>query len=293
MTALLAPPPAVARYRFDHEGHVHTLDSRPLCGTSTVTGSTGPKHGLEWWSAELAAVECLEAGTHIPTIRAEVEAYRALHGNDKKKALTALQKKYPVFKAARYAHRNAKEKAAGPGTDMHKHLEDYLVECMESGGAPLRLDAYAAPAVEIFAEWALQNVDEFLASEAHCFSERLWTGGIVDGVATMRRDHGYAVIDFKSSKEAYFSQFIQAGGYAEQIAENGLCQWNGQPLCLGVQAMECTSLIVFPFGGNCQPVTWDDVPAFRAQFEAAVATYKLQQLFTSQTNPTPSYYKRK
>ncbi len=53
-------------YQFDDKQHLHLLDGKPLTGTSSV-GNVLSKP-LTWWSAELSAVECLEAGEKIETI---------------------------------------------------------------------------------------------------------------------------------------------------------------------------------------------------------------------------------
>ena len=62
----------------------------------------------------------------------------------------------------------------------------------------------------------VEHVEQFLLSEAHCYSERLWVGGITDCVARMKNGK-LAVIDFKSSKDAYYGQFVQVAGYALQL----------------------------------------------------------------------------
>ena len=63
----------IIRYRFlNSEGeHLHQLNVngywKPLIGTTTALSVLSKN--LTWWSAELAAIECLEAGEGIPTIR--------------------------------------------------------------------------------------------------------------------------------------------------------------------------------------------------------------------------------
>jgi len=125
-------------YKFlDAKGeHMHTLDNRPLYGTSSIVGIISKP--LTWWAAELAAVECLEAGEKIPTIREEYLA--AVASDDKKKAIDALQKKYPIFKAARFAHFTSKNKKAEAGTDLHLELSNYIIACIrDNNGVPLEV----------------------------------------------------------------------------------------------------------------------------------------------------------
>lgn len=270
------------RYRFDAKSHIHLLDGQPLIGTSTAVQAIA-KEGLTWWSAELAAVTCLESGEHIPTIRAEYEAICALNGKDKKNARDRLQRKYPIFKKARYAHKEKKESAAQPGTDMHRELELYVAFSIEANhGEPMHPMELINPTPEVFrfAEWAVNNVREFIWAEAHCYSERLWTGGICDCGAILKLGNAaLGIIDFKSSREAYFAQFVQAGGYARQIRENGLFSADGSTINTAIRLIGASALIVFPFGGTCEPVIKRNVLGYQAAFEAAVAIHKLQKLF--------------
>src|SRR4051794_21227963 len=116
-------------YRFIDEGkqHLHTLDGKPLIGTSTVCGIIGKDGALAWWAAELAAVEALSTDQFHPALREEFTAVKAISdAKARKAAMEALQRNYPAFKAARFAHYNAKNDAADRGTDMHKMLEDYV-----------------------------------------------------------------------------------------------------------------------------------------------------------------------
>src|SRR3990167_10075513 len=137
-------------YKFDNKEHLHLLDGKALTGTSSV-GNVLAKN-LTWWAAELSAVECLEAGEQIPTIRAEYE--EACNSGDKKKAIDALQKKYPLFKKARFAHFAKKNDTAKSGTDLHSLLESYVKRCIqEEGGKPIPTDS-ANFEVCSFSGWA-------------------------------------------------------------------------------------------------------------------------------------------
>ncbi len=80
--------------------------------------------------------------------------------------------------------------------------------------------------VENFAEFAKENVKRFLYSEAHMYDEDLFLGGISDVCAEMK-DGSYAIMDFKSSKEAYFGHFIQVAIYHLLVEKNGLFDADG------------------------------------------------------------------
>lgn len=269
------------RYRYlDENGqHMHTLDGKPLIGTSTVASEALPKPGLPWWAAEQAAIVCLEAGLCVPTIREEYEELCALIGYEKRTAREKLQKKYPIFKKARYAHKQAKESAAQPGTDMHGLLEDYIKDCIAfAEGEPLGV-CTTTPELERFSSWACSEVKQFIFSEGYCYSEELWTGGICDCGAWIKgADPLLACLDFKSSPTVYFGQFVQTGGYVKQILENGVLTSNGEQSLIAPRRFDL--LGVFPFGGNhSSPVFMREVGAYCEAFEAAVIIYKLMQTF--------------
>lgn len=250
--------------------HLHELDGKPLIGTSTVLNVLGKT--LTWWAAELSAVECLEAGEHIPTIRAEY--LEAVNSEDKKKAIDALCKKYPTFKKARFAHFDKKNKAADAGTDMHEELEKYIKSCIETNsGIPLAHSVGEIVQVSIFVDWALANIKRFIVSEGYCYSTRLWVGGIVDVLAELK-DGQIGIIDFKSSKDVYFSQFLQCSGYAIEISENGLFDKEGNELYKLEKPI--SFFAVFPFGAKkVEPQFNYDVEAVKKGFESCVQLYKL------------------
>lgn len=261
------------RYKFIDEGrqHLHTLDGKPLIGTSTSVQVLSKP--LTWWAAELAAVECLEVGECIPTIRAEYLEAAGKFGPDKKKALDALQKKYPIFKKARFAHYDSKNDKADQGVDMHAELETYVVDCIAHGGVPLEQEIAGPLPVRIFAAWARTNVKRFLPPEGHCYSERLWVGGIVDLPFIDKQDR-LGIMDFKSSKEAYLSQFIQCAGYDIEIEENGILDADGNLLIKPERPADYYA--VFPFGAeHPEPQLRFDTLTLRQAFEACVTLHTI------------------
>jgi len=106
-------------YFFEKSKHYHSFDEKPLLGISTICNVIAKN--LTWWSAELSAVECLEVGEKIPTIREEYLEAKAKG----KVGIDALQKKYPIFKTARFAHFNDRNTKADKGTDLHEILEKF------------------------------------------------------------------------------------------------------------------------------------------------------------------------
>lgn len=271
------------RYTDEKREHLHTLRDKPLLGTSTVAGIIGKDGALAWWAAELAAVEALTSGEHYPTLREEFQAVKAIPDAVKRKvAMDALQKKYPAFKAARCKHNEAKKKAGEKGTDMHAELERYVKMCIEGNKGepqPVSENDWSKQVVS-FAQWAVENVEKFLLSEANCYSERLWVGGIIDCVAKMYGGR-YAVIDFKSSPTAYFGQYVQAAGYALQLEEHGAFKADGTPIITTFSPIDKINVLyVVPFGSSDPtPREQFDVDGFKSYFEAAARLYKGQQVF--------------
>lgn len=252
------------KYEFNEAEHLHTLDGVALTGTSSV-GDVLYKN-LIWWGAELSAVECLESGEKIPTIREEYE--KAVKSPNKKEEIDKLQVKYPIFKKARFAHLRSRDKSATKGTDLHAELERFVKSQMGKNKEN-NFDEKIKP----FIDWSKENVKKFIASETHCYSERLWVGGIVDVVAELK-DGTIAVIDFKSSKEAYPTQFLQTAGYSIQLAENGMFDISGKHS--KKLDKEISKLIVVPFGAEkVEPQVRENIEDFRRGFEQAVGLYRL------------------
>ena len=124
-----------------------------------------------------------------------------------------------------------------------------------------------------FVIWSNKNVKKYEYSEAHCFDEELWVGGISDAGAELK-DGSYAVIDFKSSKEAYTNQFIQAAGYALQIDKNGL--WSKDGKMNKKLDKPINALIIVPFGAEeIKPEIRYVISEYRKGFEWCVGLYRL------------------
>ncbi len=260
----LNPSASPRMYKYLDSGkqkHWHEIDGKQLIGTTAVVGVIAKN--LTWWAAETAAVECLEAGEKIPTIREEyLEAKKR-----GKEGIDALQVKYPIFKTARYAHFADKNDKAKKGTDLHAELEDFVKGKM--GLIPTReYDKKIQP----FIDWTEQNVDRFFYSEAHCYSERLWVGGISD-CGFIDKQGKVGIIDFKSAKEAYISMFIQIAGYDIQFQENGGFDENGKKIW---DYIPVDYYAVLPFGAEKPEVVKNyDTESLRQAFEAAVVLYKI------------------
>ncbi len=261
----------MSRYRFlDSKGeHLHTLDGKPLIGTSTALKVLAKP--LTWWASGLAVAELgwLNAKLHAPEARLE----------NVKKHLEKIKAMEPeefvkLLDTAYAAHSKTLGKAAKDGTDMHAELEKYVRWCIaEFNGAPEPYSQGNHVAVEIFATWAAEHVSRFIASEVHCYSEELWTGGIVDLVFEDKEGRT-AIMDFKSAKDAYQEHFFQCAGYDIEISENGVLDADGNELFRLEQPISYYA--VFPFGkSNPEPMLNFDTESCKKAFRAAVELHKI------------------
>ena len=275
------------RYQFNEEEHIHTLDGKPLTGTSSVMSIVG-KPGLVWWSSGLAVAEL---GWTNPKFTGKSEReivaaqrYGEISDDVFDKDGHFQPQVYLTFLDKAYAaHSKSLAKSANKGKDMHAELEKYVKECIANWPTqtpPIAGEHFSdCPQVIAFSKWANENVEYFLFSEMHTYSEENWLGGITDCGALMK-DGKIAIIDFKSSKDAYASQFWQCGGYHIQIAENGGFNKEGDRVFDPVNA---DLHIVIPFGAPEFKVVIDkDVIANVNSFKAALHLYRENQRLTNE-----------
>lgn len=260
----------MSNYKFlDSKGeHMHTLDDKPLIGTSTVTQVIAKP--LTYWASGLAVAELGWQNAKLVSPEARLESVGvhllAIKDMDAKQFLALLDKAYS-------AHSKVLKTSAVKGTDMHAELEKYVKNSINANrGIPMELLGDWIDPVKLFATWARENVAQFLVSEGYCYSEKLWTGGITDCIAVMKNGH-IAILDFKSSKEAYDSQFIQVSGYDIEQAENGIFDANGSIIASPFKVGE---YIVIPFGAKKFTVDIrTNVDDYKRGFESAVVLHKL------------------
>lgn len=238
-------------YQFDSVHHAHTLEGQPLIGCSTVVKEVMPPF-LAKWGAQCA-----------------VDYIKANMGSDASVSNELLSE-------AVLAWSKVRKDAAEKGTDMHSTLENYVSACITKDTiAEVAGDAQDAKLIA-YAKWSRENVEEFILAEKNTYSRELWTGGIVDCVATLKSGK-IAIIDFKSSKEAYFNHFVQVAGYALMIQETGYGNSDGSRW---QNPLKIDELIVVPFGGKkLTPVTVQNVEGMIETFRQTVGVYKMLQTF--------------
>lgn len=267
-------------YKYIDEGkaHLHTLDEKPLLGTSTVVGVLDKP--LTWWAVGLG----LEKLGWINSKLRIKGKYITVPKEDRIKKAGDMQEvisKLPVedwldlLDTAYKAHSVKLTTSAKDGTDLHAELEKYVNASLKLG-SPHPHDERFHDKIKPFIDWSLANVKQFILSEKNVFSRELWTGGIIDCLAELN-DGKVGVIDFKSSKEAYDSQFIQASGYSLQLKENGAFDVEGN--LIYKLDKEISFLAIVPFGAEEFTVDFRyNVSEFEEGFKSCVHLYKLTKL---------------
>lgn len=259
------------RYRYidTNKAHLHTLDGKPLIGTSTAT--TIIAKPLTWWASGMAVERF---GWLSPNKFSAEEVQAALDEGHAR--VTSMDKdEYAKLLTEAYrAHNEKKEKAADQGTDRHAALERYVKDMIQNfDGEPMALESYEDPAVDSLARWAKSNVKRFLWSEINGYSEVLWTGGIAD-VGWEDLQGRIIAGDFKSGGP-YFDQFVQVAGYDLMLSENGGLTPDGDKVFDLPGSVE--GYCVMPFGPDKFVPRFEyDVEAYRNGFRSAVQLSKLQ-----------------
>ena len=131
---------------------------------------------------------------------------------DKQETLESWEE---VLKEARTAHRKKKEKAGDWGTAVHLAIEEWIKLKKEEP----TLDEKGLEVFNKFRAWAEEKSVKFLESEKHLWSEKMWTGGIVDLVIEMNGKKYIA--DIKTSSGIYNEAFFQMAAYDLMLKEMG------------------------------------------------------------------------
>lgn len=259
--------------------HLHQLDGKPLLGTSTVVGIISKGSALSWWAAGLAVEKfgwTYKGNAKKGFVSKEERIIKAKNflANEMLKYLSSPEAWLELCDEAYKAHSVKLDDSATAGTDMHAELEKYVKDCIKNfDGKPVPITLTQNNPLQIFSNWAVVNVKKFIWSEANVYSRELWLGGISD-VGAIMSDDTLAIIDFKSSKEAYTSQFIQCALYALQAEENGLLDSNGNLVMKLPQKV--SRVVIFPFGMD-KPEAFEryNIDELKEAGKACVTLYKV------------------
>ncbi len=287
------------KYTFNKEEHIHFMDDKPLLGTSTIMSVLAKP--LTWWASGLAvgtmgwvkATDWKELKAKAVQNAADMgisydEAEKIIYSLENQRRIMSCEPVLENIKRmtpdeyialldkAYRAHADNLKQTAGEGTDLHAEAEKWvneMIKIQDEGKDWKTEEVSFHPRLLPFVLWAREHVKRFIYSEAHCYSKVLWVGGISDCGAELMTGK-YAIIDFKSSKEAYLSQAFQIAGYDIEIEENGLFSADGE-LFLKLDK-PISQYIVVPFGAkNCVPKVFKDVATMREAFRACTILYKI------------------
>lgn len=263
-------------YQFDPKRHCHTLESRPLVGTSSVLSIL--QKPLCFWASGLAV---REFGCPDPKVLTKIKNGTATEKERVSLELAATEKllEYRQMDSKAYmrlldrayrAHQTTLADKADAGTDLHSDCERFIKDEMQSKGA----EAGSYPEkIRPLIDWSRQNVKRYHWSEGHCYSKTHWIGGISDA-GYERSDGTLGILDFKSSRQVFVSQYVQLAGYDLQIAENGIFTANGERLAEPIKGI--SEYAVFPFGATePAPSFYSGTEAMKQGFLSALYLYKL------------------
>jgi hypothetical protein len=244
---------------YDNEDrkHYHELDGEPLLGASTIC-KVFPKV-LTYWASGLA---CKEMGWNNPKDM-PLERRIKLAGDSLEEIKTFTPEQYlNKLDVAYKAHAQRLTDSASAGTDLHSTLEHFV----KTGEIK---DDKILP----FVNWAKENVKKWLWSESHCYSKELWAGGISDVGAELNTGD-YIIIDFKSAKDVYYSQFVQTVIYAIMIEENGILDKDGN--LVKKLDKEIKGVCIVPFGAKVvEPKFNWDMEELKTTAKLATNMYKI------------------
>lgn len=261
-------------YYFDEVNHVHLLNGQPLIGTSSMS-SVLAKGGLTYWASGLAV-----------SLFGWINKGNAKTGwipKTKRLATAIAQRNFisdfsdedylQLLDDAYMAHTKKLKDSAKDGTDMHAIMESYVKMCIDTNnGIPLNILDSTDTKLNIFIDWSLKHVKRFLWSEVHCYSEKMWLGGISD-CGFEDKDGKTAILDFKSSKDVYLPQFWQCIGYAIQLEENGGLTRDGVKLFKLNKPIDYVA--VLPFGMEKPEVQYNyDMAGGKEAVSAMLLLYK-------------------
>lgn len=272
------------QYRFlteDENGkptHLHQLkvegEWKNLTGTSSISDVIAKP--LTWWASG-KAVEVLgwikpldsRKSTALEIVQNKRERINKAGEILQTFREMAVEAYLDLLDRAYRAHYDSLKKSATKGTNLHAELERFVKNTMNNIMPTPVYDEKIMP----FITWTNENVEKFLWSEAHCFDEKLFVGGITDAGAKLK-DGKTVIIDFKSAKEAYITHFMQCAGYAIQIERNGL--WSADGKHQKKLKGKFDGYVVVPFGAEkVVPVISYDINSLKEGFKSAVYLYRL------------------
>lgn len=258
-------------YLDKNKEHLHLLGDKPLIGTSTI-GDILSKT-LTYWASGLALAKFgwIKKKDEDDKLRSKEERLAHASAVRIKNELLSDEEYLNLLDEGYKAHAEKLEDSASDGTELHAELERYVKYTMDDREAKafdVRNDKIIP-----FMKWASENVKRFILSEAHVYSERMWTGGILDCLAELN-DGTIGILDFKSAKRSYINHFFQCAGYSIQLRENGAVDKDGK-LIYNLEK-PLSFFAVIPFGKNKFSIDFRyNLVELEEGFEAMLKLYKI------------------
>lgn len=277
------------KYKYiDEKGeHLHQIDGQPLYGTSSVADVLAKP--LTWWASGLAVkvFGCPDAKiltkmkNKLATEKEKEGFISSANAMLQKIKLMTVEEYIKLIDSAYRNHQTTLKDKAHEGTDLHAECERFIKD--EMAGVFKDKEQYHERIYPLI-DWSRTYVKRHLWSEVNCFSKEMWTGGISDWGVELNscvlsgvdiKDGTICVVDFKSSKEAYLSQFWQACGYAIQIEENGGFDKDGNQTFKFQDHEKVGAVIIIPFGmENPYPQVNIDIDGGKEAFKCELFLYK-------------------
>lgn len=182
---------------FEPKNHTYSVNGKQVWGVTSITGILD-KPALKYWAVNQA----------IDYIQANLEPGKAL---DEIQIKNLLQE-------AKYAHTQAKNKAADIGTMIHDWVASYVSAIVKKETPPKRpVNKEMKNAIDGFFKWAKENKLVIARSEQKIYSRKWKYAGTLDleGMINGKR----TIIDLKTGNALYPEAFLQASSYLKAREE--------------------------------------------------------------------------
>lgn len=197
----------------ENHNYTRVSDGKWLAGVTSVSGLV-PKEWLSAWGAKEAVKDLGYSDFPEDTERAE-EMFAKI------KKCKKIEDYIAILKEAKGASFRKSKDALVDGKAGHEWIENYIKACMRFEDMPKIPTGMLERPIKQFVQWAEENVDYWILSEARvCDIEREYAGTL-DAVAKMK-DGSLALIDAKFASHISFEYHLQTAGYQATFEKYGI-----------------------------------------------------------------------
>lgn len=234
-------------FRFEEKTHTYWLGDRKMTGTTTILGVIN-KPALIGWAANMCADYVLD------------------HANKEALETNGFFMVAPeVVDQARTAHIRKRDTRATEGTNTHALVEEYVKNCITSGGGEAQTIETDDNQLHQFADWAVTNKVTFLESEKVMYHPDWFVGGTTDLLFLLNGQKYIA--DIKTSKAVYYEAHVQMAAYRAMLEQMGESDIHG------------SVIIHLPPSGALQTYYHFDYETNLEVFKAALTIYRAKQMY--------------